>query len=324
MHKNLRKIPSLAVLLTALLLVTGCAGSAGGSVTADQTAGNAKAEISFEETADQPAEEEKKQETTEKSAAPRQKPAGGADGSDQRPETPEAPKASEAKTADQPEKEKPEKDEPKPEEHETPKPTEPEAPKPETPEVPQPEAQAPEPPAAPEPSKPRDNGRILFIGDSRTIDLFADSDDELVNFQANGIAVYARHGYGYSYMVDVVNSYGWDNFDTLVTWMGANDHGDFSNYGPFYEQVLNAGKNLIVCTVGPTQTDSLEDEDRPYYSNDNMTGFNYGLVTWAADHGVRIIDTYNYIAGNIQIDPDGVHYLPRPTTSIWNYILSSL
>ena len=324
MRKHLPRIRSLTLLLAALLILTGCAGSAGGDASAEPAtpAGSA---VVFEQTAEDPSAEETTTEEKDAPApAPSQQNPNDESNTGMKPEAPEPPKAPETKTKEQPEKEEPKPDTPEPKEHETPKPEEPEAPKPETPAVPEPEAPAPEPPAAPEPSKPRDNGRILFIGDSRTIDMFYDSDDELSRFEADGITVYARHGYGYSYMVDVVNQFGMDNFDTLVTWMGANDHGDFTNYGNYYNEILNAGKNLIVCTVGPTKDECLEEEDRPYYSNDNMTGFNYGLVTWAADHGVRIIDTYNYIAGNIEIDPDGVHYLPRPTTAIWNYILSSL
>ena len=46
-------------------------------------------------------------------------------------------------------------------------------------------------------------GRVIFVGDSRTIDMFADSDTALYGEQHDGIRVYANHGKGYSYLESV-------------------------------------------------------------------------------------------------------------------------
>ena len=167
--------------------------------------------------------------------------------------------------------------------------------------------------------------RVLFLGDSRTIDMFADSDDELAGAVVDGITIYARHGHGYSYMADVIGSYGVDNFDVLISWMGGNDHGHFERYGPFYDNLLAAGKTLILCTVGPTADEHLLGEDTKYYTNERMVRYNNDLIAYANSHGIRVIDLYGYIAAGIAIDPaDGIHYTPRPTTAIWQYILASL
>jgi hypothetical protein len=174
----------------------------------------------------------------------------------------------------------------------------------------------------------KEYGRILFVGDSRTIDMFADSDDELSAFEAgDDILVYARHGFGFHYLTEVVEMAGIDNFDTLVTWMGANDGGDFSSYRGYYESLLEKGVTIVVCTIGPTYDDRLAEYDRPYYDNVNMISFNESLVSWAKDRNVRIIDLYKYISDSdsIKIDEaDGIHYLPRPTTELWDYIRSEL
>ena len=170
--------------------------------------------------------------------------------------------------------------------------------------------------------------RILFVGDSRTIDMFADSDDELLAFEAgDDILVYARHGFGFYYMTEVVEMVGADNFDTLVTWMGANDGGDFRLYRDYYESLLDKGITIVVCTIGPTDDEYLAEYDRPYYDNGNMISFNESLVSWAQNRNVRIIDLYKYISDSdsIRIDEaDGIHYLPRPTTELWDYIRSEL
>ena len=171
-------------------------------------------------------------------------------------------------------------------------------------------------------------GRILFVGDSRTIDMFADSDDELSAFEAgDDILVYARHGFGFYYMTEVVEMVGVDNFDTLVTWMGANDGGDFRLYRDYYENLLDKDITIVVCTIGPTDDKNLAEYDRPYYDNDNMISFNESLVSWAMERNVRIIDLYKYISDSdsIRIDEaDGIHYLPRPSTELWDYIRSEL
>ncbi|MBR5376680.1 MAG: SGNH/GDSL hydrolase family protein [Lachnospiraceae bacterium] len=170
--------------------------------------------------------------------------------------------------------------------------------------------------------------RVLFIGDSRTIDMFADSDDEIAGKDCgNGITVFAKHGHGFDYMKKVIDDYGMDNFDILVTWMGANDHGDFGRYRTYYDELLRSGRKLMVCTVGPTDDEKLVADDHPDYENSRMTAFNAELVKWAQDNGVKVIDLYGYISssGSITIDPaDGIHYLPRPTAELWNYIVTGI
>ncbi|WP_242840802.1 glycosyl hydrolase 53 family protein [Butyrivibrio proteoclasticus] len=168
-------------------------------------------------------------------------------------------------------------------------------------------------------------GRILFIGDSRTVDMFDGGATEIMGGVYNGITVYCRNAAATNFAYEAVNSAGLDNFDTVVFWMGANNYGDFSSYAPLYESILSSGKQLVVCTVGPSQDESLEADDRPYYDNERMVAFNNSLVAWANNHGVKVIDLYTYCVNNITIDPnDGIHYQPQPTTALWNYIVSSL
>lgn len=170
--------------------------------------------------------------------------------------------------------------------------------------------------------------RILFIGDSRTIDMFADSDDELSAFDSgDGIMVSAKHGGKFAYMAEAVARYGVDKFDVLVTCMGANDNGDFQNYNLYYDGLLAAGKKIIVCTVGPTEDGNLSDDDSRYYTNDKVENFNRSLVAWAEKNDIEVIDVYGFVSDSqsIKIDPaDGIHYLPRPTTELWDFIAENI
>ncbi len=168
-------------------------------------------------------------------------------------------------------------------------------------------------------------GRILFIGDSRTVDIFSDSAEEISGMNVDGITVYARNGGGDIYMTEVLDGYGMDSFDTLVTWMGANDWGEFAPYIDKYGTVLGQGKTLIVCTVGPSDNNTLLEDDKPYYYDETIQSFNNQLVEWASGNGVKVIDLYTYVKNNVAIDPaDGIHYYPRPTSSIWTVILENL
>lgn len=168
-------------------------------------------------------------------------------------------------------------------------------------------------------------GNIVFCGDSRTIDLFADSDEEIPGGNRDGFTVFARHAANYEYMQGVLANYDPAGYDTFISWMGANDHGEFERYRPLYESVLNSGKSLILCTIGPTDESALKGNDPLYYTDRLICQFNSDLIQWAAVHDVPVIDLYTYIKNNsaITLDPaDGVHYLPRPTRDIWQYFLS--
>ena len=171
-------------------------------------------------------------------------------------------------------------------------------------------------------------GRILFTGDSRTVDMFSEDASEIRGDVYNGIPVYCRNGAKFEYMVGAIDEYGIDNFDTLVSWMGCNDFGNFSQYGPYYDQLLAQGKQIVVCTVGPTVDECLlDDMDWYYYPNSNQINYNNSLKAWANSKGVKVIDLYSYISNSTTITvvpTDGIHYLPQPTTELWNLILGYL
>lgn len=171
-------------------------------------------------------------------------------------------------------------------------------------------------------------GRMVFVGDSRSVDMFSADVNEISGETYNGITVFCIDGGNYDDMVNYISGYGTDNFDTLVSWMGCNDFGNFSQYGPYYDQLLAQGKQIVVCTVGPTKDECLlDDMDWYYYPNSNQINYNNSLVSWANSKGVKVIDLYSYISGSstISVVPtDGIHYLPQPTTELWSVITSSL
>ncbi|WP_044913174.1 SGNH/GDSL hydrolase family protein [Butyrivibrio sp. WCE2006] len=175
------------------------------------------------------------------------------------------------------------------------------------------------------PQQQSDYGRIFFIGDSRTVDMFDKDATEIFDYKAGDIRVFARDGCVCTYMYDVMNQYGADEFDTVVSWLGCNDNKDVDSYKIIYEEILSKGKKLVICTVGPTADEYLSgDWDVTNYPNQYIISFNQKITEWAGSHGIKVIDLYSYVSNNIEISQDGIHYNPKPTTAIWNHILSEL
>ena len=171
-------------------------------------------------------------------------------------------------------------------------------------------------------------GRILYVGDSRSVDMFSGDVSEILGQKIDGMMVYCKDGAAYKDMVPWIESYGIDNFDTLVTWMGCNNFGDFSQYEVYYDSLLEKGKTIVAGTVGPTVDECLLiDVDYLYYPNANQIKYNNSLVAWAKERGVKIIDLYSYISNSSTVyasPEDGIHYFPQPTTELWNYIKANL
>ena len=181
--------------------------------------------------------------------------------------------------------------------------------------------------AQPAPQK-ADYGRILFIGDSRSVDMFSADQSGIFGEVHDGITVYAEDARNYTFLIETIGQYDTANFDTLVSWMGCNDYGDFGSYQPHYEGLLREGKNIVLCTVGPTLDTALaNDFDRTHYINDLQIAYNNSLIAWANVNGVKVIDLYSYISNSSDISiasEDGIHYQPKPTSAIWGRILSQL
>lgn len=168
-------------------------------------------------------------------------------------------------------------------------------------------------------------GRVIFLGDSRTVDTFSEEYQYVEHLNVNGVIVYAMDCVGYDYMPQIIDEYGLDNFDTLIVWLGCNDDGVFEPYGKYYENLISQGKKLVICNVGPTENSYLPEECMHDYTNEAMIRYNDSLNEWASTHEVQIIDMYTFALNNLTINPDdGTHYVPRPTVAVWDEIMSHL
>ncbi len=166
--------------------------------------------------------------------------------------------------------------------------------------------------------------RTLFVGDSRTVDMFDAKKSEINGNVYNNIQVFARDGGSFQYADEVIASIDWENYDTVVFWMGANDRGNFKPYEKYYNQLFALGKRMILCTVGPVNHQALTDEDLMFFSNGKIQRYNNNLRKWAKAHGVAVVDLYSYIVQNVAYSSDGIHYNPKPTKDLWHHIVKQI
>ena len=185
------------------------------------------------------------------------------------------------------------------------------------------ETERPQQPEAAAAAQPKDYGRIFFIGDSRTVDIFDGEGYEIYDLNQGGVRVFAENGKGYDYLVEILGRYD-SEYDTVVTWLGCNDHYNIEQYKTYYEGLLARGINLVICNVGPTANECLDEWDSTRYRNEDMAAFNQQITAWANAHGVKVIDMYSYVYANLQIDSDGIHYSPKPNSSEWSFIMGSM
>lgn len=172
-----------------------------------------------------------------------------------------------------------------------------------------------------------DNVKVLFIGDSRTVDMFSSKKGEIKGRTYNNITVYAKDGATFGYMKNVVKKADLSNYDVVVSWMGANDRGNFGKYSSYYKKLKKKMKgHLVLCTVGYSDNNKLGDlGDMLYYNDGIMKQFNKGLNKWARKYDVETINLYSYTKKHVTArSNNGVHYVPSPTVDLWNYTVKQI
>ncbi|WP_029323903.1 SGNH/GDSL hydrolase family protein [Butyrivibrio sp. AE3004] len=172
-----------------------------------------------------------------------------------------------------------------------------------------------------------ENVKVLFIGDSRTVDMFSAEKSEINGKVYNNITVYAQDGATCGYLKKTLKKVDLKKYDVVVSWMGANDHGNFDKYSSLYKK-LNKKKdlNLVLCTIGFSDNGKLGDlGDCLYYNDGIMQRFNKGLNKWAKKNDVETINLYSYTKKHVRArDNNGVHYVPNPTVDLWNYTVKQI
>ena len=154
--------------------------------------------------------------------------------------------------------------------------------------------------------------------------MFSESGDSPIDGESyDGVKVYASWGEGFDYFQSVLESLGGE-FDTLAVWLGCNDAangGSFSEtYGQVYDELIEDDKKIVIFNVGRTEDQYLVPGDEGY-ANANMIAYNESMESWANERdNVTYINAYSESLGWALNSEDGIHYRPRPTTNIWDFI----
>lgn len=174
------------------------------------------------------------------------------------------------------------------------------------------------PPSNPNPPS-TSSGKIIFIGDSRTVGMHS-----AVGDSANTIWS-AKVSMGYDWMVSTGVNVVPANVKNakIIILMGVNDYGyykrdeKYANYinGKAQEWAKSGAKTYYV-SVNP-----VVDSKNKYVKNSSITEFNKSMKKLL--NGVTYIDTYSQIINNFNA-PDGLHYDKATYKRIYNYILSKL
>ncbi|WP_026494952.1 Ig-like domain-containing protein [Butyrivibrio sp. WCD3002] len=168
--------------------------------------------------------------------------------------------------------------------------------------------------------------RTLFIGDSRSVDLFTAKPGTYEGYVKHDMVIYTADGAADSYAEKIFKYTDLSDYDTVVSWLGANNYGNFSPYKKIYNKFLSRGLNLILCTVGAVKPEYFPEGDEHYFGVNIIGHYNSCLKKWAKGKSrVSVIDLYKYTKNNVYIETrDGVHYLPKPTKVLWKYIVKKV
>ena len=157
-------------------------------------------------------------------------------------------------------------------------------------------------------------GKLIFIGDSRTVDI--------MNAVQDNSIWSCKVGKGYNWMsgTGVPAIEGEIEKNTSVIFlMGVNDPSNLKHYINYINAKANEwaalGAQTYFVSVGPVTGD-------PYVTNDQIEVFNASMEASLA--GVIYIDIYNYLMDTGFSTIDGTHYPDWISINIYNYILEHL
>ena len=173
------------------------------------------------------------------------------------------------------------------------------------------------------------SSRTIFIGDSRTVQMYAYSSGNWsgANYSSGGIHevgndVYVAEGaMGLNWMkntgIPVATKY-FTSGSSIVILMGVNDLSNANNYISYVNQNASTwksnGSSLYFVSVNPCSGSYA-------YLNTNIQNFN-STVKRGLSSNVGWIDTYSVLVQNGFSSGDGLHYDKSTYQTIYNYIKS--
>lgn len=175
------------------------------------------------------------------------------------------------------------------------------------------------------------NSKIVFIGDSRTVQMYAYSSGDWggANYSTGGVHevgsdVYVAEGaQGLSWMkstgIPAAQKY-FNNKTAIVILMGVNDLGNVSEYASYINSNADSwkskGSSLYYVSVNPCNGSYSGLNTKIESFNSSLKRSISGKATW--------IDTYTVLKSNGFTATDGLHYDGDTYKTIYNYIKSKV
>ena len=157
-------------------------------------------------------------------------------------------------------------------------------------------------------------GKLIFIGDSRTVDIMNAVHDNSIWSCKVGKGYTWMSGTGVPNIEDEI-----EKNTSVIFLMGVNDPANLRHYITYINAKANEwaaiGAQTYFVSVGPVTAD-------PYVTNEQIEVFNASMEASLA--GVIYIDIYNFLMENGFSTIDGTHYPDGISISIYNYILEHL
>lgn len=164
-------------------------------------------------------------------------------------------------------------------------------------------------------TQPAQAAGVIFVGDSRTVEMH-----NVVS--ETGVTFIAENSRGYKWFTEnaiprVDNIVGKGSH--VVINLGVNDLGNADKYiATVNNKALEwraKGAKVYFCTVNPVW-------ENPYSTEEGVKIFNNKLA--AGLIGVNLIDTHTFLETNGYVLRDGLHYNAPTTLALYTYIMSRL
>lgn len=158
------------------------------------------------------------------------------------------------------------------------------------------------------------DGKLIFIGDSRTVGIRDAVDDDSIWSCKSSMGYAWMSSTGVPQIEDEI-----DEYTSVIILMGVNDVNQINNYVNYINKKANdwadLGAKTYFVSVGPVEND-------PYVTNAQIESFNAAMEANLA--GVTYIDIYSHLVSNGFYTVDGIHYPDSVSIDIYNYILEHL
>lgn len=167
--------------------------------------------------------------------------------------------------------------------------------------------------------------KVIFVGDSRTVQIDDRVDDEQVDFVASngqGLSWFKRTGVSKLNRILATEEYTTPLPKAIIFNLGINDLQNKNSYVSYLndlaQTLINQNCTLYYMSVNPVNNEIIQIPR----SEKDIKDFNQAMKTKLADF--TYIDTYSYLKKSGYTTTDGLHYNSLTTNKIFDYAIDQI